>query len=450
MRTKYLIVGAGPTGLGAGRRLTESGEDNFIIAEKNAHVGGLSASFTDRKGFTWDVGGHVVFSHYEYFDKMLDEVLDGDYLEHQREAWIRMAASWVPYPFQNNIRHLPKKQRWDCIEGLLRRNGDGTPKNFQEWIVAIFGQGIADHFMLPYNFKVWATPPQMMDFGWIGERVSIVDAEKVVRNVVMEMDDVSWGPNNTFKFPLQGGTGEIFRRMGHPFRDRIKTETSIEHVDAKTKTAVTGDGEVIEYEHMLYTGPLDLLTKEVVIDVPDPVVRAADELQHNGVCVVGVGVESEKPKDSKCWMYFPESDCPFYRVTNFHNYSPKNVPGDGVYLAYMTETSYSEHKPFNAGAIQNEVEEGLVATGLLEDEDRNDVVNRFEICAEHGYPIPTLLRDNSLGIIQPWLEIHDIYARGRFGGWKYEVGNMDHSVMQGVEWVDRILKGEKETTYTLQ
>ena len=37
--------------------------------------------------------------------------------------------------------------------------------------------------------------------------------------------------------------------------------------------------------------------------------------------------------------------------------------------------------------------------------------------------------------------------RGRFGGWKYEVANMDHSVMQGVEWAERMVLGQEERTY---
>ena len=73
MQVDYAIIGAGPTGLGAARRLSELGAHSFVALEKNAHPGGLSASFQDANGYTWDIGGHVVFSHYEYFDRLLDE-----------------------------------------------------------------------------------------------------------------------------------------------------------------------------------------------------------------------------------------------------------------------------------------------------------------------------------------------------------------------------------------
>ena len=68
--------------------------------------------------------------------------------------------------------------------------------------------------------------------------------------------------------------------------------------------------------------------------------------------------------------------------------------------------------------------------------------------SEYGYPIPCLDRDRILTMIQPYLEERNIYSRGRFGGWKYEVGNMDHSLMQGVEWVERMVLGKEECTYT--
>ena len=209
---RYVIIGAGPTGLGAAHRLCELGVRDFIVLEKNAYVGGLAASFTDSNGFTWDVGGHVVFSRYEYFNRLLDELLGADKLEHQRIARVRMAERWLPYPFQNNIRHLPKDLVWECVQGLLRERSSEL-HTFQDWIQYVFGPGIARLFMLPYNFKVWATPPELMQYSWIGERVSVVDLEGVLKNLILGIDDAALGPNNIFRFPLQGGTGNIFKSL---------------------------------------------------------------------------------------------------------------------------------------------------------------------------------------------------------------------------------------------
>lgn len=42
-----------------------------------------------------DYGGHIVFSHYKYFDQCLDEALPaaGDWCHHQRISYIRYQVS---------------------------------------------------------------------------------------------------------------------------------------------------------------------------------------------------------------------------------------------------------------------------------------------------------------------------------------------------------------------
>jgi protoporphyrinogen oxidase len=449
VEVKHLIIGAGPTGLGAAHRLRELGQESFLVLEKNAHPGGLSASFRDAAGFTWDIGGHVLFSHYPYFDKLVDDLLAGEYLEHQRESWVRACGGWVPYPFQNNVRHLPRAERWDCVRGLLPgKRPEGRPENFRQWIECVFGRGIADIFMLPYNFKVWATPPERMDFKWIGERVSVVDLEGVLKNILLELDDVAWGPNNTFRFPLRGGTGEIFRRLAARVEDKVRYGADVVRLDARNRTARTAGGQEVRYETLLNTAPLDLLAGRWLADPEPELVEAASALVHNGVYVAGVGLPPSGRTDSRCWMYFPGEETPFYRTTNFHNYSPNN-PAAPEQRALMCETSFSAHKSEDVSGLMARTEAGLTACGLMAPGDGERVLTRWETVVDYGYPVPCLARDQALQTIQPRLEAQGIFSRGRFGGWKYEVGNMDHSVMQGVEWAERMVQGLPERTYSL-
>ena len=76
------------------------------------------------------------------------------------------------------------------------------PKNFDEWILRVMGEGIADIFMRPYNFKVWAVPTTFMQCRWLGERVATVDCKKVISNVLYKKEEVGWGPNSVFKWCL--------------------------------------------------------------------------------------------------------------------------------------------------------------------------------------------------------------------------------------------------------
>ena len=84
--------------------------------------------------------------------------------------------------------------------------------------------------------------------------------------------------------------------------------------------------------------------------------------------------------------------------------------------------------------------------GLIKDEDRKDIVDTWLFDARYSYPIPTVERDGILAEVIPYLEQHHIYSRGRFGIWKYEVSNTDHSLMQGVELINRLLLDEPEST----
>src|SRR6185369_262526 len=128
--------------------------------------------------------------------------------EHQRESWVRILQTWVPYPFQNNVRYLPDEALAECVEGLRNLQGDPAASvNFREWMDTVFGSGIVKYFMKPYNQKVWGVPLEQMAKGWIAERVSLIDLDRIERNIAEKRDDLSWGPNATFKFPKHGGTG---------------------------------------------------------------------------------------------------------------------------------------------------------------------------------------------------------------------------------------------------
>jgi protoporphyrinogen oxidase len=96
---------------------------------------------------------------------------------------------WVPYPFQNNISALPLEDQINCINGLIEAKvtnalAKAPPGNFDDWIMRVMGEGIANLFMRPYNFKVWAIPPALMQCTWLGERVATANVQKVVENVL--------------------------------------------------------------------------------------------------------------------------------------------------------------------------------------------------------------------------------------------------------------------------
>jgi protoporphyrinogen oxidase len=453
---RVVVLGAGPTGLGAAYRLHELGVESFTVLEARQHPGGLASSYVDSRGFVWDVGGHVQFSHYGDYDAVLDRALEKHaWLEHRRESWVWIDGRFVPYPFQYNLHRLGAADRERALAGLERAaaaRGQTAAKDFRAWILDTFGEGLAEVFLFPYNAKVWGYPLDTLGVGWMGEKVAAPDLERVRRNLRRGGDDVSWGPNARFRFPLRGGTGAIWGNVaGLIPGERLRYGAEVVRVELDERRVALRDGRRIPYDALVTSAPLDRLC-DLCGDLAAADRRAAAELVHSSCHVLGVGLRGGRPASlrGKCWIYFPEAHSPYYRVTVFSNYSPHHVPpqdgvppGDG-YWSLMAEVCETPLRPVDAGRLRSQTLEAMARDGLVPEDA--EVVSFWHRREEHGYPTPFLGRDRVLGRLLPSLERRGVYSRGRFGAWKYEVSNQDHSFMQGVEVVDRLLgRGDEPT-----
>jgi protoporphyrinogen oxidase len=219
------------------------------MIESSAKAGGLASSFV-KDGWTWDVGVHVLFSHFEFFDAMLNQLMPPKELAyHNRKSPAWMRDVFVQYPVQNNIWRLPAEETQRIVSDLAAmsvkrqlkqeraaaraaaRGAEGAEggeggedgeeeeeeeevplDNFLQWMEASFGRELVKSFMGPYNFKVWAHPPATMNRDWVGERVASIDFQGVLGNLVRQQDSAAWGPNALFRFPLNG-TGAIWEQV---------------------------------------------------------------------------------------------------------------------------------------------------------------------------------------------------------------------------------------------
>lgn len=444
----YLIVGAGPTGLGAAYRLKKLGVSSFLVLESTDKVGGLSASYRDNAGFTWDVGGHVLFSKNDEFLRLMNELMGEDLLLHTRRARVQVLGRWTDYPFQDHIHQLDDASERRCREGLANAPGPGpATENFADWIRHSFGNGIAECFMEPYNCKVWAFPLHLMGFNWVHERVSPGRNNQRV-NLSFKQKYNGWGLNSRFRYPRNGGIGAIFNRLAEELRDHIILRNEVAEINLQKQTAKTLSGIVFRYKALLSTVPLNRLVKHIIRPEKEDIFNAADLLKFNSVSIVGVGIDSPGDRNTS-WMYFPGADVPFYRLTNLHNYAPSITPKNGGQSALMAEIAFPGGHKGNAGKLVSDVIFGIMKSGGLENKEDGRIRSTWHFKAPYGYPIPTLGRDKALCVIHPYLEHYQVYSRGRFGGWKYEVGNMDHCVLQGVEWAERIVNGSEEIVFSL-
>jgi len=114
---------------------------------------------------------------------------------------------------------------------------------------------------------------------------------------------------------------------------------------------------------------------------PDAARAAADGLHWSGSHIVGIGLD-RPAQSTKNWIYFPEPEVPFYRVTYLSNYSPYITPEPDQTL-FLTETSRSAHKPEPAGTIVERVVDGLIACKLMDEGDRSLVATTWRCTPEN-------------------------------------------------------------------
>jgi len=334
------------------------------------------------------------------------------------------------------------------VKGLLNKETIDKPKNFREWLQNGFGKGIMDVFLVPYNRKVWGYDPSDMNVEWMGERVATVDTNRVIDNIITGQDDVGWGPNATFRFPLKGGTGVIWKGVYNLInKENVRLDSTVVGVDADAKVVKLADGSEVKFDYLVSTMPLDIMCKMVQGKAFSSFPELAPKFRYSSTNIVGLGIKGKCPKElsTKCWMYFPEDNCPFYRVTVFSKYSPLNVPNPGEEWSLMFEVCETEMRPVNYETIVQDVIQGALNTKLIKPTTK--IVSKYYRRFEHGYPTPFAGRDQLCAPIFSSLEEHGIFSRGRFGAWKYEVSNQDHTFMQGVEAVDHILYGSEEVTF---
>ena len=172
-----VVLGGGLAGLTAAYTLQQAGQSEWLVLEKEREPGGHARSIVV-DGYVFDFGPHILFSNDAAMESLIRDLLGENMRAQERQAFIYHAANdlYTRFPFQAHLYGLPIELVRECLLELVHavearaRNGF-EPSNYEQWMRATFGDGIAERLMIPYARKIWTVEPSTMDFNWIGRRV---------------------------------------------------------------------------------------------------------------------------------------------------------------------------------------------------------------------------------------------------------------------------------------
>lgn len=464
---KCIIAGAGPTGLSAAYHL----DQDTLLLDKNDAVGGWCRSVQD-KGFTFDHAGHIMFSNDPYVLQLYHVLLGLNVHWQNREAWVYSKGVHTRYPFQGALYGLPPEVIKECIVGAMDarygRQGrklagstsaacdtkdiedccaDGSvdigspsvrgaeksaePKNFEEFIYKVWGAGIAKHFAIPYNKKLWTVPLSEMETSWLGGRVPLPNLEEIIEGA-LEPVAKPMGPNARFGYPLRGGFQALMNGFIPHIKGTIELNAEVAQLAPLERMVTLTDGRRFCYEQLISTMPLPELIKRIGADAPDAVRHAARALKHISVRCVNLGINRENITGMH-WVYYPE-DTVFHRIFFQGNTSPECNPPGG--FGFTCEISYSPWKPLPCDGqhLIDRCVADCIKVGLLTEDDTLITANQVDMpCA---YVVYDHARASNVSIIKTWLASHHIICAGRYSEWEYY--NSDHAFIAGMKAAEAV------------
>jgi protoporphyrinogen oxidase len=420
--SRVVILGGGLTGISTAVHL----KSPWVLFEKEARLGGHARTDVTR-GFHFDKTGHWLHLRDPYTKGLIADLLPGEMLTVERKARIFSHGALTRFPFQANLHGLPPDVIKECLLGFIEAwtapKSDKPAATFEELILAKMGKGIARHFMVPYNQKLWGAHPREITAEWSSRFVPIPSLDDVIAGAV-GANPPEMGYNIGFLYPRTGGIETMTRAL----ISRMKGgDTHLgadpEAIDWRKREVLVG-GERVSYRELVATLPMPELVKRLV-DPPKEIVAASEKLRCTVVRYLNVATKSA-PKSDFHWIYVPEEQYPFYRVGIYSNAVPSMAPsGHGSLYVEL-----SDRGPLpKLDDIMPDIARALAASTAINGPDDILFAELKEI--KYAYVVFDRHHREATTTIASWLEANHIWPRGRYGSWTYNA--MEDCILAGRE-----------------
>jgi protoporphyrinogen oxidase len=424
-----LILGAGLAGLSAAFHLGDCAE----IYESESYVGGKARTET-HQGFTFDVTGHWLHLRDEAIRHWILDLLGEDhFLKITRKSRVWSHGVYTQYPYQANTFGLPPHVIKSCVVGAIeadrRRSAVGPteePESFSDWIRYYFGDGIAEHFMLPYNAKLWGVSADQITSRWCQRFVPKPNLEDIVAGAV-GCNAEGMGYNAQFLYPKIGGIQTVASAIGRAVgSDRIHLNQKATQVDPDAKTVTFDSGVTVSYQRLISTIPLPSLIDRMT-GVTKEAADARGLLRANEVIYLNVGIDGALGETDH-WIYVPEEKWPVYRVGSFSNANPAMAPDKcgSLYIELSDRDTPVE-------ILRPRIEEMLVEMNLIEDAQQIRFMQTRRI--PNAYVIYDFNYHDSRHTLLSYLKDVGIESIGRYGDWNYS--SMEDALLDGKRMAEK-------------
>lgn len=425
-----VVVGGGPAGLAATYAL--AGKD-VLLLEPEEELAGLCRSFRVA-ACTFDLGGHAFFTKDSGIEHLLFQELGVECHTQPRNAWVSAYDRYVRYPFQAHLYGLPSDIVQDCVSGILAAadRPSGIPANFQEWVYSKFGTGIAEHFMLPYNRKLWGFPLTEIAASWTQERVVQPEVEQVLVGARGERDHRDF-PNATVRYPSTGGFAELYRPLME-FAAPLRRRSALRELDLKRHEIIIDSGDRLRFDHVISTMPLiDLVSASKPVD--PALAEMSAQLRYNSLVLVSLVFDKPPPDPVASFqrIYCADPSVPFHKLVLNNNSSPYTASAAG--FGVQAEISYSVAKSQPDEPLAESVETAIRAIGAA-DESASVIAHDIRH-VKYAYPVQQADTRSIVNKIEAFYRAHGVLLAGRFAEWKYI--NSDGAVRRGLSAADLVL-----------
>ena len=402
-KTKYLIIGAGISGL----TFANYCGDDYLICEKEDEVGGYCRTIK-RSGYVWDYAGH--FFHFktdEFKNRFLNKMDKNDIVYNDKCTKILYKDKFIDFPFQTNIHQLEKDEFIDCLYDLFNKEEKENYDSFLDMLYGKFGKSIVEKFLKPYNEKLYAVDLTTLDVDAMGRFFPYADKEAIIKNMKNSSTN---SYNSSFLYPKNGAGSFMDILYSTLDKDKVLLNTSVSSIDTENKRAKLSNGDVVEYEYLINTIPLNDFLE--LLGGYDSLV---DEMSYNKVLVFNLGFDKASPLCKKeHWLYIPDKKDNYYRV-GFYN----NILGDDKLSMYI-EIGYPKDSVITDKEIEKQLDltlKNLKKDGIISDDMK--LVDHMSIIMDPAYVHINTKTTKKIDDLKEDLKKKNIYTIGRYGAWIY-------------------------------